>query len=411
MKKLLRYLSPFAPDQSGACGVLYELGGLIVICDAGGCAGNICGFDEPRWFTKRSAVFSAGLRDMDAIMGRDDKLIAKLASAQESLGGKFTAIVATPVPAVIGTDMKALKRMAEKKTGVPCITVNAIGTKYYDEGESEAWEKLFREFARARSVDGTLNESDSGNSDVGRNSDVCGNSDADRNNDAGGNSVDDENGVNSGNERTEFSDFTGVIGATPLETGYSTPEPLMRGLEKYGIDNPVIYSMGTGLEEIKSAGKARRNLVVSAAGIAAAEYMKEEFGIPYETGYPFIPEEVTAEARKVKDGKVLIVHSQFAANELRRIIREEGNAEVDCGTFFMLNEKYSEENDIKLAGEDELWELAVSGTYDVIIADDDIKRLLDAAGFKGRFISFSHFAVSGRTLDEGKTLYDLNMPG
>ena len=46
MKKFLKYMSPFAPDQSGACGVFYELGGLTVICDAGGCAGNICGFDE-----------------------------------------------------------------------------------------------------------------------------------------------------------------------------------------------------------------------------------------------------------------------------------------------------------------------------------------------------------------------------
>ena len=46
MKGLYRYLSPFSPDQSGAVAVLYELGGIIVILDAGGCAGNICGFDE-----------------------------------------------------------------------------------------------------------------------------------------------------------------------------------------------------------------------------------------------------------------------------------------------------------------------------------------------------------------------------
>ena len=30
MKGLIKYLSPFAPDQSGASGVLYGLGGLIV---------------------------------------------------------------------------------------------------------------------------------------------------------------------------------------------------------------------------------------------------------------------------------------------------------------------------------------------------------------------------------------------
>ena len=46
MKGLRKYLTPFAPDQSGAVSVLYELGGMLVICDAGGCTGNVCGFDE-----------------------------------------------------------------------------------------------------------------------------------------------------------------------------------------------------------------------------------------------------------------------------------------------------------------------------------------------------------------------------
>ena len=55
MKGLRKYLTPFAPDQSGAVSVLYELGGMLVICDAGGCTGNVCGFDEPRWFETMKA--------------------------------------------------------------------------------------------------------------------------------------------------------------------------------------------------------------------------------------------------------------------------------------------------------------------------------------------------------------------
>ena len=116
MKNLLRHLSPFAPDQSGAVSVLFPQGGLIEICDAGGCAGNICGFDEPRWFTGRCALFSAALRDMDAILGRDDKLIGKLASAMTDAGTDFSVLIGTPVPAVIGTDFRALKRAAERRT-------------------------------------------------------------------------------------------------------------------------------------------------------------------------------------------------------------------------------------------------------------------------------------------------------
>ncbi len=43
----------------------------------------------------KSAVFSAGLRDMDAILGRDDRLVAKLADAAEKLDVKFAAIIGT----------------------------------------------------------------------------------------------------------------------------------------------------------------------------------------------------------------------------------------------------------------------------------------------------------------------------
>lgn len=39
MKDLFRFLSPFAPDISGAVSVLFELEGLIVICDAGAVLG------------------------------------------------------------------------------------------------------------------------------------------------------------------------------------------------------------------------------------------------------------------------------------------------------------------------------------------------------------------------------------
>ncbi len=388
MKKLLKYLSPFAPDQSGACGVLYELGGIIVICDAGGCAGNICGFDEPRWFKNKSAVFSAGLRDMDAIMGRDDKLIEKLSRAHEQLGAKFSALVATPVPAVIGTDMKALKRMAEKKLGIPCIAVNAIGTRYYDEGESEAWLQLFETFTDGEADN---NEFDNRESD----------------NRESGNLVE-----------TMASEKIGVIGATPFETGYSTDKPLKSYLEKQGLSNTVIYTVGTTLEDVEKAAGCEKNLVVSTGGIKAADYLKERFGVPYEVGFPFIPDDVIEHAKE-KLGKiaqdlenkvkVLIIHSQFAANELRKRLvcftNESGLGKgteysFEVGTFFTMLDEYAEAGDIHFGGEDDLWSLAAEGDYDLIIADSDMERLIRAAGYKGEFSDFPHFAVSGRMNDD-----------
>ena len=403
MKKLLKYLSPFAPDQSGACGVLYELGGLIVICDAGGCAGNICGFDEPRWFTKRSAVFSAGLRDMDAIMGRDDKLIEKLAKAQESLNGKFSAIVGTPVPAVIATDMKALKRMAEKKLNVPCLAIYCDGTKYYDVGEEEAWLQLFKEFA---SKESTNDEEDSVN---------C-------------------NKINIVSQSDPF-DFSkngniekvrhniGIIGATPLETGYADEKLLKDACRKYGIESPLIFGICSGqngLNEIKNAPlTCKKNLVVSPAGLKAAKYLEEKFNIPYEVAFPFIPEkimeEVKEEAKKkvnetnAATSRVLIIHTQFAANELRKTIIKNSNMDedkIDCASFFMQADEYTAPGDFHLSGEDELWEVAQSGKYDVVIADGDMENLFRAAGFEGTFINYPHFAISGNMNDNSVMFFD-----
>ena len=153
MRGLRKYLTPFAPDQSGAVSVLYELGGLIAICDAGGCTGNVCGFDEPRWFEQKSALFSAGLRDMDAILGRDDRLVEKLVDAASKLDVKFVAIIGTPVPAVIGTDYKALGRMCEKKLNMPVITIDTDGMELYDVGEEKAWLEIFRTFAEKEMID------------------------------------------------------------------------------------------------------------------------------------------------------------------------------------------------------------------------------------------------------------------
>ena len=147
MKGLRKVLTPFAPDQSGAVSVLYELGGIIVIVDAGGCAGNICGFDEPRWQDSKSAVFSAGLRDMDAVMGRDDRLLAKIYDAASKIEANFMALIGTPVPAVIATDYTALGRMIEKKTGIPALGINTNGMELYDAGADKALYAVYDRFA------------------------------------------------------------------------------------------------------------------------------------------------------------------------------------------------------------------------------------------------------------------------
>ena len=129
-------------DQSGAVSVVFPLDSLTVIIDAGGCTGNICGFDEPRWFSQKAMIFSAGLRDMDAIMGRDRELVRKIEEAAELLHPSFITLIGTPVPSVIGTDYAGLKHEIEKQTGIPVAAVNTNGMDCREKGIEKAKEAL-----------------------------------------------------------------------------------------------------------------------------------------------------------------------------------------------------------------------------------------------------------------------------
>ncbi len=340
MKKMLKYISPLAPDNSGAVGVLYELGGLIVICDAGGCAGNVCGFDEPRWTTGKSALFSAGLRDMDAILGRDDRLVQKLFKAADQIKAEFTAIIGTPVPAVIATDYKALKRMSEKKTDLPCITVDTTGTDLYDKGEEKAYLELFKTF----SLDNF----------------------------------------------PKVKNKIGIIGATPLNISETSAENFVSVLKGQGFE-PVCFGMGSGLDEVKRASECEKILVIAPSGLRTAEYLQDRFGISFETGFPYIPENIIAQIHDIKHRNVLIVHQQFAANALRERLRD---CNVRCASWFMTNPAYMYEGDFHIAGEEDFYECVSAEHYDVIIGDISLKRAL--RNYKGEFIDFPHFAVSGR---------------
>lgn len=424
MKGLRKYLSPFAPDQSGAAAVLCEFHGLIIILDAGGCAGNICGFDEPRWFESRSAIFSAGLRDMDAILGRDDRLVEKIGKACERLSADFIAVIGTPVPAVIGTDYRALSRMIEKKTGIPALTIDTDGTKLYDDGEKKTWKELFKKFAVEKEVE------------QGR---------------------------------------VGIIGATPLEFGGIYEEDFLKTyFEEKGFSKVVCYGMGDGLDAVREAAAAEKNIVVSPAGIAAAKYLKQKFGIPYEL---FCPPEIIPEwkerkeqtnqkgqieqkmqkaqtvgllnVEEISEKKILIVHQQVLANTLReelisayakgntkkkavvdvqkisasnlekkteildnkmparkvsddgisdkRISGEkmiDGELDINVASWFMMNKEQKEEGDILFKEEDDWIAYIKENEYDIIIADPLLKKAVPF--YKGEWYDLPHFAISGK---------------
>ena len=380
MKGLRKYLTPFAPDQSGAVSVLYELGGMLVICDAGGCTGNVCGFDEPRWFETRSAVFSAGLRDMDAILGRDDRLVAKLADAAEKLDVTFAAVIGTPVPAVIGTDYRALERMLAKKTELPVLTVNTDGMELYDRGEEKAYLVLFGRFA------GENVDVEPGNIEKTQTAESCDGKRNGKNEDV---SVD-----------IEDRPRVGIIGMTPQDVSdLKAAEKIRKLYADQGL-RAVCYGMGDGLDEVRNASLAAKNVVVSPAALKAAQYLQKKFGTPYEIAYPLASELVPEVNYQGK--KILIVQQQVIANAVRKEIEKRtGEKEtITTATWFMRKEEILTDlnvdaaDDISLKEEDDFISQVEKEGYDVIFADPCMERMIP--GFEGVFISLTHFAVSGK---------------
>jgi len=343
MRGLRKYLTPFAPDQSGAVSVLYELGGIIVICDAGGCTGNVCGFDEPRWFERKSAVFSAGLRDMDAILGRDDRLVAKLVDAAEKVEAGFAAVIGTPVPAVIGTDYQALKRMCEKKTDLPVLAVNTDGMELYDGGERKAYLELFKVFAREKLP-----------VETGR---------------------------------------VGILGMTPQDVSDLKAADKLREKFKSQGHQAVCYGMGDGLDEVKKASSVEKNIVVSPAALECARYLEKTFGTPYEGGYPLVEELVPDMEYAGK--KILIVQQQVMAGSIRAELRKRGgDGKITVASWFSMEKDLLEEGDVSLKDEEDYMELVEKGRYDVIFADPCMRRM--TKDFSGVFVDAVHFAVSGK---------------
>ena len=343
MRGLRKYLTPFAPDQSGAVSVLFELGGIVVICDAGGCTGNVCGFDEPRWFEQKSAIFSAGLRDMDAILGRDDRLVAKVADAAEKVDATFAAVIGTPVPAVIATDYLALKRMSEKKINLPILTVNTDGMEHYDKGEEKAFLELFRTFAVEKYP------------------------------------VDEHR--------------IGILGMTPQDVSDLKAADKMRELFQQKYDQQAVcYGLGDGLEEIKKASSASKNIVVSPAALVVAQYLEKTFGTPYEIHYPLAGELIPEMDYTGK--KILVVHQQVIADSIRRELKARGAEIVQVADWFMMKKELREEGDVFLRDEDDYIEVVENGDFDIIFADECMKRMVPEFG--GIFVNTRHFAVSGK---------------
>lgn len=361
MKGLFKVLPPFAPDYSGVCSTLFELGGIAVIYDAGGCTGNFTGYDEPRWFGSSSAIFSGELREIDAVLGDDEKFIQKLSAAAKSLERSFVAILGSPAPMVMGTDYKALADIVSEQTGLPAFFFDTNGIEYYDQGISMALTALARTIVKQapQKKPNTVN----------------------------------------------------IIGATPLDFGKGRQiEELVAFLEHEGVRIHSIWAMGSSLDAIANSAEAALNIVISRSGLEAARYLRETMEMPYIVGVPvghaqsaYFPERLNGRAIHEHEpddeqgtGTVLVLGEQVLCNAIRTCLEMDfGFRHVTVASYFAMDKALTRQGDVLLVEERDLSALTQRGNFDVIIGDPLYRELVVGAK-PYRFIAVPHIALSSR---------------
>lgn len=284
MKNLWVSLPAYAPDYSGICSAFFDLGGISVIHDASGCTGNYTGYDEPRWFGSSAKVFCSGLREIDAVMGNDEKLLENIEKAGSLFPPSVYTVVGSPVPMVIGSDMNGIARELETHTGIPTFGFAANGIGLYDEGISAALCALIRRFTKPSAE--------------------------------------------------QISKGVNLLGTNPLDLGNGgNAEDLEAVLTEKGFRVVGKMMMGATLEQIQALSRAQVNLVVTASGLAAARLLHERFGMPYVVGSPIAGSDdvysalsetiLDGHCRVIRDNAdkgILIVGEQVCANSLRRAL-------------------------------------------------------------------------------------------
>lgn len=340
MRGFFRYIPPFAPDYSGAVSALFKAGGIVVLCDPGGCSGNVAGYDEPRFYGSGAAFYSAAIRELDTIFGRDDKLERKILAAAELEDYAFIALVGSPVVSVIGTDLDALARKIEKKSGIPAFGVAATGMGDYSLGERLALTAYVKKFLPEISPAGN-------------------------------------------------GDKIGIFGATPLNAAGGDDLVALMG-EIYG-DRAVLFSEAGGPAALGEIGQFEKLLCLSPSGIPACEMIRQQTGIPWEMTYPVSPALERAAAAIPPAGRILILHQQAVGNALRALLRRRTDAQISVGTFFLRDTALAEDGDLFFEGEDEL--IGAAQGFDVIAADPLYRRALADTG--AAWVDLPHTACSG----------------
>ena len=379
MKQIASRISIYSADAFGVCSALYELGGLCVMHDASGCNSTYNTHDEPRWYDFDSMVYISGLSEMEAIMGDDQKFIDDIVYTAKELSPNFIAMAGTPIPTMIGTDFKAIANIIEKETNIPTFGFDTTGMHSYVSGAYKAFEALAKRFLKRNDKESRGEQKES---------------------------IDKES-----REVKNTIIKVNILGATPLDFSINkSVEAMVDLLKENNFEVISTWAMGSSLDDIKNAGDADVNLVVSYSGMGAAKYMYENLNIPYVIGTPFGKEfankviedlkevkstkenKISYSNRKIdKDAEITIVGESIMSESLAYAISKEKNKTVNVISSLETDEKLLLEGDKIAMFEDDIEKCLKNSK--TIIADPLFRPICP---IDSNFISLPHEAFSGR---------------
>lgn len=371
MARLSLWLPPFSPDYSGASAVLFDLKTVTAMHDASGCTGNYTGYDDPRWYGSHSGIFCSGLRQIDAVLGDDEKLIKKMEAAARDIQPDLMALVGSPVPMVIGADLEGIAVELEERTGIPSFGFDTTGTAYYDRGAFRAAKALMDRYTAKQAA-----------------------------------------------KEAAIERRVNILGALPMDFGKGEEiRDFKRFLAENGYETGLCLAMDYSLSDLKEAASAQVNLAVSRFGFLMAQYMEQRFRIPYLCGFPAgesgekawlealerVRETKHSEilnAVEQKDGtedmSILIVGEQVMSNSLRyALFRDMGITRVTVGCLYGPEPALTLPGDLDLSDEKKIRQAMNRPDYQMIIADPFLKVLLPENTEK-KFLPFSQYAVSSK---------------
>lgn len=357
MARLFQKTGSFAGDYSGAAGVLRDMGGMLIFCDAGACMGGFLFGEDPKGEKEEKRIFSASLREKQVVMGFDKKLKKDAVRTYQEAGGAFVGLIGTPVAAVVGSDLGGLGKeicrelyhqgMTDKI--LPSLGVETNGWDYYDAGQEKAYlamdEMLIQEDADCVNI---LKKAGA------------------------------ENPVVWGTSGC-MEAIAGAKGAKlNLAVSVSAIKVVEKLHEKYGTPFLIGYPLGE---------KETVWWVNQVKGILSGD---ECAPVTDPTVHS-----IAVDFRRISDGKrAFIIGEQLTSNAMRRLFETEFDyVHVDVASYFKMDRTLMKENDFWIREEEVLVRfLEEREPYDLVIADPLCFQFLPYE--PKRKIAYPHIAVS-----------------